>query len=69
MPDLLLWKSLAEIAMGMSGARASIDLMMRFTRILRNDANLERNVRIFKDKYGIDIMKPGGFKSNSKVKI
>ncbi len=69
MPDLLLWKSLAEISMGMTGARASIDLMMRFTRILRNDANLERNVRIFKDKYGIDIMRPGGFKSNNEVKI
>lgn len=69
MPDLLLWKSLAEISMGMTGARASIDLMMRFTRILRNDANLERNVRIFKDKYGIDIMRPGGFKSNNKVKV
>lgn len=69
LPDLFLWKALAEISLGMSNARASIDSMLRYTRILRSDANVESYVKIFKDKYGIDIMRPGGFQAGARVKI
>ena len=69
MPDLLLWKAVSEIAIGMTSARSTIESLIRYTRILRNDANLERFVRIFKDKFGIDIMRPGGFHPGEKIRI
>lgn len=61
MPDLLLWRALAEVALDMTSARSTIDLLLRYTRILRNDVTLDKYVKKFKNKFGIDIMRPGRY--------
>lgn len=65
MPDLLLWKALAEVALDLPSSRATIDLLIKYTSILRKETALEKYVKIFKSKFGIDIMRPGRYRTRS----